>query len=156
QSKEVSFETLSDTFGFRVIVGTIEDCYRALGTIHQAWPIVPGRFKDYISIPKPNGYRSIHTTVIGPQKQRIEIQIRTRDMHDVAERGVAAHWRYKAGLNGNGHAIETAQYTWLQDLVAMLNAGGPADEFLEHTKLQLFQDQVFCFTPKGDLIVLPK
>ena len=117
---------------------------------------MPGRFKDYISIPKPNGYRSIHTTVIGPEKQRIEIQIRTQVMHDVAERGVAAHWRYKDGLNGNGHDVEMAEYRWLQDLVAMLEQGGPADEFLEHTKLQLFQDQVFCFTPKGDLIVLPR
>ncbi len=156
QTKEVSFENLSDMFGFRVMVESLEDCYRALGVIHQAWPIVPGRFKDYISIPKPNGYRSIHTTVIGPEKQRIEIQIRTQGMHDVAERGVAAHWRYKAGLNGNGHDVEMAEYRWLQDLVAMLDEGGPADEFLEHTKLQLFQDQVFCFTPKGDLIVLPK
>jgi GTP pyrophosphokinase len=156
QSKEVSFESLSDTFGFRVVVATIEDCYRALGIIHQTWQIVPGRFKDYVSIPKPNGYRSIHTTVIGPEKHKIEIQIRTAEMHGVAERGVAAHWRYKAGLNGKSHEIETAEYGWLQDLVAMLNAGGPPEEFLEHTKLQLFQDQVFCFTPKGEIIVLPR
>jgi GTP pyrophosphokinase len=156
QSKEISFENLSDTFGFRVVVGSIDECYRALGIVHQAWQIVPGRFKDYISIPKPNGYRSIHTTVIGPEKHKIEMQIRTREMHDTAERGVAAHWRYKAGLNGKSHEIETAEYRWLQDLVAMLKAEGPAEEFLEHTKLQLFQDQVFCFTPKGELIVLPK
>src|SRR5262249_19813385 len=119
QLKEVSFENLSDMFAFRVLVQSTEDCYRALGIIHQTWPIVPGRFKDYISIPKPNGYRSIHTTVIGPEKQRIEIQIRTQPMHDVAERGVAAHWRYKDGLNGNGHDVEMAEYRWLQDLVAM-------------------------------------
>jgi GTP pyrophosphokinase len=156
QSKEISFENLSDTFGFRVVVGSIDECYRALGIVHQAWQIVPARFKDYISIPKPNGYRSIHTTVIGPEKHKIEMQIRTREMHETAERGVAAHWRYKAGLNGKSHEIETAEYRWLQDLVAMLKADGPAEEFLEHTKLQLFQDQVFCFTPKGELIVLPK
>lgn len=156
QSKEVSFENLSDTFGFRIVVPSIDECYRALGIIHQAWQTVPGRFKDYISIPKPNGYQSIHTTVIGPEKQRIEMQIRTREMHETAERGVAAHWRYKAGLNGKSHEIETQQYSWLQDLVAMLQADGPVDEFLEHTKLQLFQDQVFCFTPKGELVVLPR
>jgi GTP pyrophosphokinase len=156
QNKEVSFENLSDMFGFRVVVQSIEDCYRALGVIHSAWPIVPGRFKDYISVPKPNGYRSLHTSVIGPERRRIEIQIRTQAMHDTAERGVAAHWRYKEGFNGHSYDVEMDEYRWLQDLVAMLEQGGPADEFLEHTKLQLFQDQVFCFTPKGDLIVLPK
>ncbi len=156
QNKEVSFENLSDMFGFRVVVASVEDCYRALGIIHRAWPIVPGRFKDYISVSKPNGYRSLHTSVIGPERRRIEVQIRTRAMHETAERGVAAHWRYKQGLNGHSYDVEMAEYRWLQDLVAMLEQGGPADEFLEHTKLQLFQDQVFCFTPKGDLIVLPK
>jgi len=156
QNKEISFENLSDMFGFRIVVNKVEDCYRALGIIHGAWPIVPGRFKDYISVPKPNGYRSLHTSVIGPERRRIEVQIRTRDMHETAERGVAAHWRYKQGLNGHSYDVEMDEYRWLQDLVAMLEQGGPADEFLEHTKLQLFQDQVFCFTPKGDLIVLPR
>ena len=161
QTKEVSFEDLADTFGFRIVIdGDVGACYAALGLIHQEWQTVPGRFKDYISLPKSNGYQSIHTAVFGPERRKIEIQIRTNQMHMTAERGVAAHWRYKQGLNGHAAGqdgeIETAEYGWIQDLVAMLEHDGPADEFLEHTKLQLFQDQVFCFTPKGELIVLPK
>jgi GTP diphosphokinase / guanosine-3',5'-bis(diphosphate) 3'-diphosphatase len=152
QRKNVSFEQLSDIMAFRVVVDEIGDCYAALGILHGKYPVVPGRFKDYISTPRPNGYRSLHTGVIGPLRQRIEVQIRTREMHDVAERGVAAHWQYKQGADLH----EGKQYRWLRELLDILeNASGP-EEFLEHTKLEMFQDQVFCFTPKGDLISLPR
>ena len=153
QRKDVAFEQLADIMAFRVIVDTIEHCYTALGIIHAAYRVVPGRFKDYISTPKPNGYRSLHTGVIGPESQRIEIQIRTREMHEVAEIGVAAHWRYK---QGGDPRTDGRQYRWLRDFLDILeHAAGPED-FLEHTKLEMFQDQVFCFTPKGDLIALPQ
>jgi len=155
QTKKLSFEQLSDIFGFRVIVGSPADCYRALGIIHTSWQMVPERFKDFISTPKPNGYRSIHTTVIGPEKQRVEIQIRTQDMHDVAERGVAAHWRYREHVPDQG-LPDSATYGWLRDMVDLLEKGDTAEEALEHSKLALYQDQVFCFTPKGSLISLPK
>jgi GTP diphosphokinase / guanosine-3',5'-bis(diphosphate) 3'-diphosphatase len=152
QRKNVSFEQLSDIIAFRVVVDQIGDCYAALGVLHGTYPVVPGRFKDYISTPRPNGYRSLHTGVIGPLRQRIEVQIRTREMHDIAERGVAAHWQYKQGADQH----EGRQYRWLRELLDILeNASGP-EEFLEHTKLEMFQDQVFCFTPKGDLISLPR
>ncbi len=152
QRKSVTFEQLSDNMAFRVVVGTTHDSYHALGVLHGAYPVVPGRFKDYISTPKLNGYRSLHTAVIGPERQRIEIQIRTREMHGIAERGVAAHWQYKQGANQR----EGRQYRWLRELLDILeNTSGP-EEFLEHTKLEMFQDQVFCFTPKGDLISLPR
>lgn len=152
QRKNVSFEQLSDIMAFRVIVGTVEQCYQALGVIHGRYPLIPGRFKDYISTPKPNGYRSIHTSVIGPERQRIEVQIRTADMHEVAELGVAAHWAYKQGeLRTDGR-----HYRWLRELLDILEHASRPEEFLEHTKLELFQDQVFCFTPKGDLIALPR
>ena len=130
----------------------MEQCYQALGVIHARYPVVPGRFKDYISTPKPNGYRSIHTSVIGPERQRIEVQIRTNDMHEVAELGVAAHWAYKQ----NSQRTEGRQYRWLRELLDILEHAQKPEEFLEHTKLELFQDQVFCFTPKGDLIALPR
>lgn len=152
QRDNVSFEQLSDVMGFRIVVDDIEACYRTLGIVHGAWQIVPGRFKDYISTPKPNNYRSLHTTVIGPERQRIEIQIRTHEMHDIATYGVAAHWLYKQGVG----SIDGSQYRWLQELLEILEEAESPEEFLEHTKIELYTDQVFCFTPKGDLIVLPR
>jgi GTP pyrophosphokinase len=150
--KNVAFEQLSDIMAFRIMVDTVEQCYQALGVIHSHYPVVPGRFKDYISTPKPNQYQSLHTGIIGPERQRIEVQIRTRDMHEVAELGVAAHWAYKEGApRGEGH-----QYRWLRELLDIVEHAQKPEEFLEHTKLELFQDQVFCFSPKGDLIALPR
>ncbi|MDE2164384.1 MAG: bifunctional (p)ppGpp synthetase/guanosine-3',5'-bis(diphosphate) 3'-pyrophosphohydrolase [Alphaproteobacteria bacterium] len=156
QDKQLNFEQLSDIFGFRVIVGSKDDCYRALGALHTSWQAVPARFKDFISTPKPNGYQSLHTTVIGPEKQRVEVQVRTQEMHDIAERGVAAHWRYRdvAAQPGEGH--ENRAYGWLREMVELLERGNSPEEFLEHSRLNLYQDQVFCFTPKGDLIPLPR
>jgi len=152
QMKNVAFEQLSDIMAFRVIVGDVSDCYHALGVIHSRYQMVPGRFKDYISTPKPNGYRSIHTGVLGPEGHRIEIQIRSQEMHDVAELGVAAHWTYK-----HGHRpADGTQYRWLRELLEAMEHASSPEEFLEHTKLEMFQDQVFCFTPKGDLIALPR
>ncbi|MSO97330.1 MAG: bifunctional (p)ppGpp synthetase/guanosine-3',5'-bis(diphosphate) 3'-pyrophosphohydrolase [Rhodospirillaceae bacterium] len=157
QVKEVSFEQLSDIMAFRIMLDSVEDCYRVLGIIHTAYRMVPGCFKDYISTPKRNGYRSIHTAVIGPQKQRIEIQIRTSAMHQVAELGVAAHWHYKQEDEGDKTAsIEGRQYSWLRELLEILEHAQNPQEFLEHTKLEMFQDQVFCFSPKGDLIAMPR
>ena len=153
QRKNVGFEQLSDIMAFRVVVKTVPECYAALGVIHSSYPLVPGRFKDYISTPKRNGYRSLHTGVIGPEQQRIEIQIRTADMHDVAELGVAAHWSYK---DGRPASAEGQSYRWLRELLELLEHAPDPQEFLEHTKLELFQDQVFCFTPKGALISLPR
>jgi len=149
--KHVSLEQLSDVMAFRVIVDTVPECYQALGVIHGGYRVVPGRFKDYISNPKPNGYKSLHTTVFGQGQQRLEIQIRTREMHDFAERGVAAHWSYKQGV-----ATDGKQYRWLRELLDILENASTPEEFLEHTKLEMFQDQVFCFSPKGDLINLPR
>ena len=158
QTKKLSFEQLSDIFGFRVIVGSAGDCYAALGVIHTSWQMVPDRFKDFISTPKPNGYRSIHTTVIGPEKQRVEIQIRTQDMHEIAERGVAAHWRYREHVPEAGpqKSNDSVTYGWLRDMVDLLERGDSAEEVLEHSRLAMYQDQVFCFTPKGSLISLPR
>jgi guanosine-3',5'-bis(diphosphate) 3'-pyrophosphohydrolase len=160
ETKALSFEQLSDIFGFRVIVDSVEDCYRALGAIHTTWSMVPGRFKDYISTPKQNDYRSIHTTIVGPSRQRIELQIRTREMNKVAEYGVAAHALYKdsGGRVNASHTIskETNAYAWLRRTIEQLSEGDNPEEFLENTKLELFQDQVFCFTPKGMLIALPR
>jgi GTP pyrophosphokinase len=155
ERKAVAFEQLSDIFGFRIIVASLDDCYRALGVVHQAWPVVPGRFKDYISTPKQNDYASIHTTVVGPRHQRVELQIRTQDMDDVAEQGVAAHAVYKDGRPG-ADPSESKAFLWLRTTIEMLNEGDSPEEFLEHTKLELFHDQVFCFTPKGRLIALPR
>jgi len=152
QEKDVGFEQLSDIMAFRVIVDTTEDCYHALGVAHSAYPVVPGRFKDYISTPKPNGYRSLHTGVFGPERQRIELQIRTAEMHDIAEHGVAAHWNYKQ----NEASTAGPQYRWLRELLDILEHADEPEEFLEHTKLEMFKDQVFCFTPRGDLITLPR
>jgi GTP pyrophosphokinase len=163
ERKHLSLGQLSDIFGFRVIVGSMEQCYLALGVVHRTWRAVPGRFKDYISTPKQNDYRSLHTTVIGPHHMRVEMQIRTREMHEIAERGVAAHALYKdvtdprKATNGSRvPAAESNAYRWLRHLVEMLSEGESPKEFLEHTKLELFHDQVFCFTPKGQLIALPK
>ena len=159
ETKGLSFEQLSDIFGFRVMVDSLQDCYRALGLIHTTWSMVPGRFKDYISTPKQNDYRSIHTTIIGPSRQRVELQIRTREMDEIAEFGVAAHSIYKdRGSASNPHKIstETNAYAWLRQTIEQLSEGDNPEEFLEHTKLELFQDQVFCFTPKGRLIALPR
>jgi GTP diphosphokinase / guanosine-3',5'-bis(diphosphate) 3'-diphosphatase len=152
QRKNVAFEQLSDVMAFRVLVDDVGECYHALGVIHSAYHVVPGRFKDYISTPKPNNYRSLHSGVIGPERQRIEVQIRTRDMHEVAEFGVAAHWSYKQGSG----TTEGPQYRWLRELLDILDHASGPEEFLEHTKLEMFQDQVFAFTPKGDLIALPR
>ena len=169
ERKAVSFEQLSDIIGFRIIVDAVPDCYAALGIVHSTWPAVPGRFKDYVSTPKQNGYRSIHTTVIGPGQQRVELQIRTAEMDRVAEYGIAAHALYKDGVavkpkangGGNGRSApggndEIQAYEWLRRTIELLAEGDTPEEFLEHTKLELFQDQVFCFTPKGRLIALPR
>lgn len=152
QRNNVPMEALSDIVAFRVLVDTTALCYGALGAIHSTYQIIPGRFKDYISVPKPNGYQSLHTTVIGPQNHRIEIQIRTHDMHEVAELGVAAHWVYK-----QGRGVEDGkQYRWLRELLDVLEQASNPEEFLEHTKIAMFHDQVFCFSPKGDLVALPR
>ncbi len=164
EQKNVTFEQLSDIMAFRIVVDDIEKCYQALGVVHAAYRMIPGRFKDYISTPKRNNYRSIHTSVIGPEKQRIEIQIRTEAMQDIAEIGVAAHWLYKQGRGEDGDASDAHgadihdghDYRWIRELLEILDHASNPEEFLEHTKLEMFQDQVFCFTPKGDLIALPR
>ncbi|HZR74313.1 bifunctional (p)ppGpp synthetase/guanosine-3',5'-bis(diphosphate) 3'-pyrophosphohydrolase [Bradyrhizobium sp.] len=158
ERKSIGFEQLSDIFAFRVIVSDIEACYRALGIVHTTWPVVPGRFKDYISTPKQNDYRSIHTTVIGPGNQRVELQIRTEEMHRIAEFGIAAHVLYKDGTVSPTERLkrESNAFAWLRSTIAILSEGANPEEFLEHTKLELFHDQVFCFTPKGKLIALPR
>ena len=156
QNKSISLEQLSDIFGYRVITNTEDECYRVLGTLHRAYRYVPGRYKDYISTPKLNGYRSLHTTIIGPDNQRVEVQIRSTQMHDIAENGVAAHWTYKDADKENPDVGAIEPFNWLQDMVGQLVTGQTAEEFLENTKLELFTDQVFCFTPKGRLIALPR
>ncbi len=156
QRKNVAFEQLSDIMAFRVVVSDIGECYHALGVIHSEYPTVPGRFKDFISTPKPNGYRSVHTTVIGPENQRIEIQIRTHEMHEEADLGVAAHWSYKQGEGTNKSDLkDVKKYRWLRELLEILEQEQRPEDFLENTKLELFQDQVYVFSPKGDLIELP-
>ena len=149
--RHISFEQLSDVMAFRVVVEAQEDCYRALGLIHQRWPMVPGRFKDYISTPKRNGYRSLHTSIIHDAKMRIEIQIRTRAMHEQAERGLAAHWAYKEGRPADDFRVP-----WIDDLVEILEHAASPEELLEHTRMAMYQDRIFAFTPKGELIQLPK
>lgn len=150
QMKNASFEQLSDIMAFRIIVDDIASCYQALGVVHSKYHMVPRRFKDYISTPKPNGYQSIHTGVIGPENTRIEIQIRTTEMHEIGEKGVAAHWAYKQGQKAEGK-----HYRWIRELLEILEQASNPEEFLENTKLEMYNDQVFCFTPKGDLIGLP-
>ena len=155
QEKEQGFSRLSDIYGFRVITGSEADCYRALGAIHQRWRAVPGRFKDYISQPKTNGYRSIHTTVSGRDGKRVEVQIRTREMHEVAETGVAAHWSYRDGERvENRFAVDPTR--WIAQVTERFTEEQDHDEFLDMVKLEMYQDQVFCFTPKGDVIKLPR
>jgi GTP pyrophosphokinase/guanosine-3',5'-bis(diphosphate) 3'-pyrophosphohydrolase len=155
QEKEMGFSRLSDIYGFRIITKTDEDCYRVLGAIHQRWRAVPGRFKDYISQPKSNGYRSIHTTVSGRDGKRVEVQIRTRQMHDVAETGVAAHWSYRDGVRSeNPFAVDPTK--WISSLTEQFDADQDHDEFLEAVKLEMYSDKVFCFTPKGDVVKLPR
>lgn len=153
QRKNVAFEQLSDIMAFRIEVDTVEQCYMVLGLIHSRYHSIPGRFKDYISTPKPNGYKSIHTTVMGPARQRIEVQIRTKEMHYQAEMGVAAHWAYKGGVPPSLKDVK--KYRWLRELLEILEQEQRPEDFWENTKLELFQDQVFAFTPKGDLIELP-
>ena len=149
--RHISFEQLSDVMAFRVIVGSVDDCYRALGLIHERWPMVPGRFKDFISTPKRNGYRSLHTSVIHDTKMRIEVQIRSRDMHAQAERGLAAHWAYK-----EGKPTADLHVPWVDELVEILEHADSPEELLEHTRMAMYQDRIFAFTPKGELIQLPK
>jgi guanosine-3',5'-bis(diphosphate) 3'-pyrophosphohydrolase len=154
QEKDLAFSSLSDIYGFRIICRTVADCYAILGVIHQRWYAVPGRFKDYISQPKTNGYRSIHTTVSGRDGKRVEVQVRTREMHEVAEAGVAAHWAYREGKRtANPFAVDPAK--WVNQLTERFDEGDN-DEFLEHVKLEMYSDQVFCFTPKGEVIQLPR
>lgn len=155
QEKELTFSRLSDVYGFRIICDTEADCYRILGVIHQRWRAVPGRFKDYISQPKTNGYRSIHTTVSGRDGKRVEVQIRTRQMHEVAESGVAAHWSYRDGVrSANPFSVDPVQ--WITKLIDEFDTEDDHDAFLEAVKLEMYADQVFCFSPKGDVMKFPK
>ncbi len=154
QNKRISLEQLTDIVGFRVIVNNINDCYVTLGIFHNKYSAIPGKFKDYISTPKINQYKSIHTSIIGPIKKRIEIQIRTKPMHEFAERGIASHWKYKSSEKFS--ELSWKEYDWLRDLVEIIETGGSPEHYFEFTKLQMFQDNVFCFTPKGAVIKLPK
>ncbi len=154
QNKKISLEQLTDIIGFRIIVNNIEDCYKTLGIFHSKFSAIPGKFKDYISTPKINKYRSIHTSVIGPKKNRIEIQIRTNEMNEFAERGIASHWKYKSSEKFS--ELSWKEYDWLRDLVEIIEAGNSPEHYYEFTKLQMFQENVFCFTPKGAVIKLPK
>jgi len=154
QNKKISLEHLSDIIGFRIIVENISDCYKTLGIFHSTYSAIPFKFKDYISTPKINKYQSIHTAIIGPKKQRVEIQIRTFQMHDFAERGIASHWKYKSSEKFTDPSWK--EYDWLRDLVEIMEAGNNPDHYYEFTKLQMFQENVFCFSPKGVVIKLPK
>jgi len=154
QKKRVSLEQITDIIGFRIILDNVDDCYKTLGIFHKKWNCIPGKFKDYISSPKINGYKSIHTSVIGSNKKPIEIQIRTKEMHDFAERGVASHWQYKSSEKFN--SLSWKEYDWLKDLVEIIEKNENPEDSYEYTKLQMFQENVFCFTPKGSVIKLPK
>ena len=158
ERKSIALEQLSDMIGFRVIVGSEEECYRTVGLVHTTWKVVPGRFKDYISVPKHNDYQSIHTTIVGPSRQRVELQIRTEEMDRIAEFGIAAHALYKDGASANLGRIELESHAYgsLRQTISHLTSGISTEDFLEYTKLELFQDQVFCFTPRGRLIALPR
>ncbi|KKC26668.1 RelA/SpoT family protein [Sphingomonas sp. SRS2] len=151
--RHISFEQLSDVMAFRVIVKDIDECYKTLGVLHRRWPMVPGRFKDYISTPKRNGYRSLHTSIIHSEKMRIEVQVRTEEMHAQAEYGLAAHWAYK---QGDKSASKASSHSWIRDLVDILEHAGNPEELLEHTKMAMYQDRIFAFSPTGELIQLPK
>ena len=153
QNKKISLEQLTDIIGFRLIVDNIEDCYKTLGVFHSKFSTIPGKFKDYIATPKINKYKSIHSSIIGPKKNRIEIQIRTFDMHEFAERGIASHWKYKSSEKLTD--LSWKEYDWLRDLVEIIETGNSPEHYYEFTKLQMFQDNVFCFTPKGAVIKLP-
>jgi len=154
QNKKISLEQLTDIVGFRILLNSVEDCYKTLGILHSKYSAIPGKFKDYISTPKINKYKSIHTALIGPYKQRIEVQIRTYDMHEFAERGIASHWKYKSSEKFS--ELSWKEYDWLRDLVEIIETGNSPEHYYEFTKLQMFQDNVFCFTPKGAVIKLPK
>ena len=154
QNKKISLEQLTDIIGFRILVSDIDSCYKTLGIFHSKFSAIPGKFKDYISTPKINKYKSIHTSIIGPQKNRIEIQIRTNEMNEFAERGIASHWKYKSSEKFS--ELSWKEYDWLRDLVEIIETGNSPEHYYEFTKLQMFQDNVFCFTPKGAVIKLPK
>ncbi len=154
QKKRTSLEQITDIIGFRIILGNIEDCYKALGIFHSKWNCIPGKFKDYISSPKINKYQSLHTAIIGPNKRPIEIQLRTKQMHEFAERGIASHWKYKSSEKFN--SLTWKEYDWLADLVEIIDKNENPDDSYEYTKLQMFQENAFCFTPKGSIIKLPK
>ena len=154
QKKRVSLEQITDVIGFRIILENIDDCYKALGIFHREYNCIPGKFKDYISSPKINQYKSLHTAIIGPNKRPIEIQIRTQPMHDFAERGIASHWKYKSSEKFN--SLTWKEYDWLKDLVDIMDRNENPEHFFEYTKLQMFQENTFCFTPKGSVIKLPK
>ena len=154
QSKRISLEQLTDIVGFRIIVKDIKTCYETLGVFHELWSMIPGRFKDYISTPKINNYKSIHTAIIGPNNERVEIQIRTQKMHDFAGRGIASHWIYRSSEKVSHTSLK--EYDWLRDLVDIMEKNNNPEHYLEYTKLQMFQDNVFCFTPKGEIIKLPR
>jgi GTP diphosphokinase / guanosine-3',5'-bis(diphosphate) 3'-diphosphatase len=154
QKKRISLEQISDIIGFRVILDSVEDCYKALGIFHNRWNCIPGKFKDYISSPKINKYQSIHTSIIGPNRRPIEIQLRTFQMHEYAERGIASHWKYKSSEKFN--SLTWKEYDWLADLVEIIEKNENPEHSYEYTKLQMFQENVFCFTPKGSVIKLPK
>jgi len=154
QKKRTSLEQITDIIGFRVIVDEVSDCYKALGVFHSKWNCIPGRFKDYISSPKINKYKSLHTAIIGPNKRPIEIQLRTMQMHEFAQRGIASHWKYKS--NEKFNSLTWKEYDWLKDLVDIIERNENPEHYFEYTKLQMFQENVFCFTPKGSVIKLPK
>ena len=154
QKKRTSLEQITDIIGFRVIVEDVNTCYKALGVFHSKWNCIPGRFKDYISSPKINKYQSLHTAIIGPNKRPIEIQLRTMQMHEFAQRGIAAHWKYKS--NEKFNSLTWKEYDWLKDLVEIIERNENPEHYFEYTKLQMFQENVFCFTPKGSVIKLPK
>ena len=154
QKKRTSLEQITDIIGFRIILDNVENCYKTLGVIHNKWNCIPGRFKDYISSPKINNYKSLHTAVIGPNKRPIEIQLRTQQMHEFAQRGIASHWKYKSSEKFN--SLTWKEYDWLADLVEIIDKNENPEHYFEYTKLQMFQENVFCFTPKGSVIKLPK
>ena len=153
ENKNIEFEQLSDIIAFRIVVDTIAECYQALGVIHAEWHTIPGRFKDYISTPKSNGYQSLHTAVLGPGQQRVEIQIRTKGMEEISEYGLAAHWAYKSGKK---NVRDGKQFRWIRELLDILEKSSNPEEFLENTKLEMYHDQVFCFSPKGDILAFPR
>jgi len=154
QKKRTSLEQITDIIGFRIILNNIEDCYKSLGVLHNKWNCIPGKFKDYISSPKINNYKSLHTSIIGPNKRPIEIQLRTNQMHEFAQRGIASHWKYKSSEKFN--SLTWKEYDWLADLVEIIDKNENPEDYYEYTKLQMFQENVFCFTPKGSVIKLPK